>query len=200
MKRRYKNYKFKIYSFVLKHCESSGDKMEIRRFSEDDDIDNVSRVFALSWKTAYKGIVPQDYLNNIPENRWSKLLINELSNLWLISEGDQIVGASTYAPARDEKYQGWGEIISIYLIPSLYHKGCGTELLKASMRELFMMGYDKIYLWVLEDNYSARKFYEKNGFHFNGDVLPAIIGGKTLNEVRYILKKNNKFETIQSLT
>ncbi len=138
--------------------------MEIRRFSQTDNLDDVSRVYAQSWKAAYRGIVPQDYLDGIPENRWSKILANGLSHLWIVSDGDRIVGSSTYAPARDEKYGGWGEIISIYLLPEYFHLGIGTKLLLASMNGLFSMGYRDLYLWVFEDNRSAHRFYEKNGF------------------------------------
>ena len=163
--------------------------MEIRRFSNTDSIDDVSRVYAQSWKSAYCGIIPQGYLDSIPETRWSGFLINELSNLWIVSDNGQIVGASTYSPARDKEYSGWGQIISIYLLASYFRRGIGTRLLQASMSELFSLGYDKIYLWVLEENHSARRFYEKNGFHFNGDILAENIGGKVLNEVRYIYQK-----------
>lgn len=166
--------------------------MEIRRFLNTDNIDDVSRVYALSWKNAYKGIVPQDYLNNLSEDRWSKKLIDQLSNLWIICDGKQIIGASTYAHARDEKYSGWGEIISIYLLPEYYHQGIGTKLLQASMNSLFSAGYEKLYLWVLEDNHPARRFYEKNGFDFNGDTLEYVIEGKPLNEVRYVFKKGEQ--------
>lgn len=168
--------------------------MEIRRFLESDDIDEVSRVYAQSWKSAYSGIVPQDYLDGIAENRWSQILVSELSNLWVVSNGKQIIGSSTYAPARDEKYAGWGEIISIYLLPEYFHLGIGTKLLRASMGELFSMGYGNLYLWVLEDNRSAREFYEKNGFRFNGDILQAVIGGKQLNEVRYVYQESKQLQ------
>jgi len=164
--------------------------MEIRRFLETDKIDDVSRVYAQSWKSAYRGIVPQDYLDSsIPEDRWSKILLGELSNLWVVSDGKRIIGSSTYAPAKDEKYSGWGEIISIYLLPECFHQGIGTKLLRASMNELFTLGYSNLYLWVLEDNCSARRFYEKNGFRFNGDAMQSVIGGKPLSEVRYIYQE-----------
>jgi predicted GNAT superfamily acetyltransferase len=45
--------------------------MVIRRLTPSDDIDHVSRVYARSWKTAYQGIVPQEYLDSLPENRRS---------------------------------------------------------------------------------------------------------------------------------
>lgn len=128
-------------------------------------------------------------MDGIPENQWSEILVNELSNMWIVSDGNKIVGSSTYAPARNEEYSGWGEIISIYLLPSYFHRGIGTKLLRASMNELSSMGHSNIYLWVLEDNHLARQFYEKNGFKFNGDRLQSVIGGKTLNEIRYVLQR-----------
>jgi ribosomal protein S18 acetylase RimI-like enzyme len=164
--------------------------MEIRRFSKTDNIDDVSRVYAESWKSAYKGIVPQEYLDGLAENRWSGFISNELTNLWVVSDGEQIVGTSTYAPARDEKFRGWGEIISIYLLPQYSRRGIGTKLLQASMDSLFLKKYNKIYLWVFEDNYPARDFYEKNGFGFNGDVREITLGGKRLNEIRYTYIKS----------
>lgn len=115
---------------------------------------------------------------------------NELSHLWVVSDGNNIIGSSTYAPARDKSYDTWGEIISIYLLPAYFHKGIGTNLLHASMNELFSMGYSNIYLWVLEGNHSAREFYDKNGFKFNGDKLQLTIGGRVLNEIRYIFQKS----------
>lgn len=169
--------------------------MEIRRFLKTDNIDDVSRVYAQSWKSAYRGIVPQDYLDNISENRWSKILVNELSNLWIVSDGNDIIGSSTYAPAKDKLYDTWGEIISIYLLPSYSHKGVGASLLHASMSALFSMGYSNIYLWVLEGNHSARQFYERNGFKFNGDKSQSTIGGKTLSEIRYVFQKNKQAST-----
>jgi len=172
--------------------------MEIRRFSETDNIDDVSRVYAQSWKSAYRGIVPQDHLDNIPQNRWSEKLSKELSNLWVVSDGKRIIGSSTYAPARDEKYGGWGEIISIYLLPEYFHQGIGTKLLRASMDALFAMGYGSLYLWVLEENRSARRFYEKNGFRFNGDSMQSVIGGKALSEVRYVYKRRRNDERFKT--
>ena len=38
--------------------------MVIRRLTPSDDIDHVSRVYARSWKAAYQGIVPQEYLDS----------------------------------------------------------------------------------------------------------------------------------------
>ena len=144
--------------------------VEIRRFLKTDNIDEISRIYALSWKKAYRGIIPDDYLNALSETRWSQRLKKDSESLFLAVEDGKLVGGSTYSPARDKALEGQGELISLYLLPSHYHKGIGTELFKAVINELNRMGFDKIYLWVLEENHSARAFYEKNGFTANGDI------------------------------
>lgn len=45
--------------------------MEIRFIAPTDDRSEISRVYEESWKFAYKGIVPQSYLDSIPEGRWT---------------------------------------------------------------------------------------------------------------------------------
>lgn len=48
--------------------------MEIRHLIKSDDKIAISHVYEESWKFAYKGIVPQDYLNQIPVGQWAEHL------------------------------------------------------------------------------------------------------------------------------
>lgn len=160
--------------------------LEIRRISETDDIDEVSRIYALSWKKAYRGIIPDDYLDAINEKRWSSRLLTKTKQLLLAVKDGKIVGVSTYEAARDETMADWGEIISLYLLPTYYRQGIGSKLFNAAVNELNNEGYSRIYLWVLEKNLAARRFYEKHGFSFNGDIIADNIGGRAVNEVRYV--------------
>lgn len=162
--------------------------LEIRRPKEADNYDEISRIYALSWKTAYRNLIPDDYLDAISETRWTPTMEREKEKLFLAVENRKILGASTYDAARDPKMCGWGEIISMYLLPSYYRQGIGTQLFAAVNKALMDNGFLKIYLWVLEGNVSARAFYEKNGFYFNGDVNADNIGGRNVNEVRYIFQ------------
>ncbi|PKM73295.1 MAG: N-acetyltransferase [Firmicutes bacterium HGW-Firmicutes-16] len=166
--------------------ESRSNMLEIRRYRQTDDIDEISSIYALSWKTAYRGIIPDDFLDAISETRWSPLLKAESNRLLLAIEDGKPVGVSTYCEARDEALKGWGEIISLYLIPSHYRKGIGSKLFSEVVDVLAEEGYSDIYLWVLEDNSAARAFYEKNGFMCSGDINPDNIGGRAVNELRYI--------------
>lgn len=45
--------------------------LEIRYITESDDRLVISRIYEESWKYAYKGIVPQGYLDAIPEGQWA---------------------------------------------------------------------------------------------------------------------------------
>lgn len=160
--------------------------MEIRYLSADDDLLQVSRVYEQSWKHAYKDIIPQSYLDSIPEGRWAKSVSKPgMSSIVLIDNGT-IVGTSGFCASRWEKFTGYGEIVSVYLLPEYTGKGYGRKLMETAMSELRKQGFDKLLLWVLEENTNARRFYEHLGFTNSGEVLDDNIGGKDLKELMYI--------------
>ncbi len=160
--------------------------MEIRYLTPADDRTAVSRIYEESWKYAYKGIVPQDYLDSIPEGRWASGLDRQGRSTLVCVDGGKLVGTSTFCGSRFEQFPGWGEVISIYLLPEYIGKGYGRLLLKSIVLELNRQGYPDIFLWVLEENRRARHFYEQFGFSPTDDFLTQTIGGKALREVRYI--------------
>ena len=65
-------------------------------------------------------------------------------------------------------------------------KGYGSKVLEVVMNELENQGFTEVFLWVLEENTTARQFYEKHGFKCSDDYLDDNIGGKDLREVRYV--------------
>lgn len=159
--------------------------MEIRHIGQSDDRFAISRIYEESWKFAYKNIIPQSYLESIPVGRWTSNLDKEgMNNLVLIEDG-MFVGTSCYCKSRFSDFSNWGEIVSIYFLPQYIGKGYGKLLLDVVVKELEQLGFDDIFLWVLEDNARARKFYEKAGFTPSGKYLDDNIGGKELREMQY---------------
>ena len=67
-------------------------------------------------------------------------------------------------------------------------KGYGRKLMRVVMSELKEQGFSEVFLWVLEENTRARRFYEMFGFTCTDDYREDIIGGKQLREVRYVYK------------
>lgn len=159
--------------------------MEIRALNGTDDRLAVSRIYEESWKFAYKGIVPQDYLDGIPAGRWAPALGRAGWDTLVLTEGDRPVGTSSLCASRWPEWPGFGEIVSLYLLPEYMGKGFGAPLLDAAVRELERKGFRDVLLWVLEENRRARRFYEKNGFHPEGASMEDSIGGKPLRELLY---------------
>ncbi len=162
--------------------------IKIRRITPGDSSLEISNIYEQSWKSAYKGIVPQEYLDSIPQGRWASKVNNPLWTTLVCELDGKLIGTSSVCRSRFEEYYGEGEIISIYFLPEYMHKGYGKLLLAAAVNEL--SEYDDIFLWVLEDNTNARRFYEAQGFTATEDYLENDIGGKTLREVRYRLSRN----------
>lgn len=164
--------------------------MEIRYMTKSDDKFAISKVYEESWKYAYQGIVPQDYLNSIPKGQWTSHIEQpDRKNLVMVWDGI-IIGTSSFGKSRMKEMNGFGEIISLYFLPEYMRKGLGRLLLQAVVSELKKMGFDKVFLWMLEENRNARQFYEKCGFVQTERCLISNIGGKELKEVQYCYHDN----------
>ena len=138
--------------------------MEIRPIAPQDDRMAISRVYETSWRHAYRGVIPQDYLDGIPRGRWSTAIDAPGRETLLLLDGESIVGVCSFGASRLARLAGWGEIISIYLLPESMGKGFGTRLFRAALSALERQGYRDVFLWVLEENRVARRFYERMGF------------------------------------
>lgn len=160
--------------------------MVIRKIDSSDSREEISNVYEQSWKSAYKDIIPQDYLDSIPSGQWCGALDNPGRYNLVMLDGDKIIGTSSYCKSRFEDFKDWGEIISIYFLPEYMDKGYGKYLFKQAVEELKTMGFKQIFLWVLEDNHRARHFYEKCDFKNNGEYMDNVIGGKQLRELQYV--------------
>ncbi|MDE6530624.1 MAG: GNAT family N-acetyltransferase [Lachnospiraceae bacterium] len=159
--------------------------MEIRHIQKSDDRLAISRIYEESWKFAYKDIIPESYLESIPAGCWASNIEKEGMNTLVLIEDGMFIGTSSYCKSRFSDFSDLGEIVSIYFLPQYIGKGYGKLLLDAVIEELGQLGFDEIFLWVLEDNLRARKFYEKAGFTPSGNYLNDNIGGKDLREMQY---------------
>lgn len=159
------------------------------RYADEKDAKTLGKIHATSWKIAYKGIIPDRILDNITEDKrekyFQKALLAKLEEDAIIYEDNEATGFITLGKCRDkDKPETYGEVWGIYLAPQFWHAGMGTKLINWGLEELRKRGYKKATLWVLEDNVSAIRFYEKMGFKHDGTVRKIKIG-KEINECRY---------------
>lgn len=162
--------------------------LEIRN-AKMEDCRDLGYVHVESWKIAYKGIVPDAFLERMTIENSEKRFINAISqglerNIVAVKE-NQIVGFTCIGKCRDSDVDHTcGEIWGIYLLPSCWRQSIGTKLLLNDLSILKNEGFDKVSLWVLEGNINARKFYEKFGFKYDG-TKKELNFGNMINEIRY---------------
>ena len=162
--------------------------MEIRALKSTDDLFAISNIYEQSWKHAYKGIIPQDYLDSIPAGRWVTGMNSAERYHLVMTDNGKMIGTSSYCRSRWDNFPDCGEVVSLYLLPEYTGMGCGRMLLERAVSELRKLGFGEIILWVLEENTNARGFYEKCGFVPTDERTYSDIGGKKLCEIMYIKK------------
>lgn len=155
------------------------------------DAEGIAMVHIDSWRTTYKGIVPDEVLAKLSyterEQRWVRILTSAERDNHLIfvaeDENGQIIGFAGGGPEREGDTEYKGELYAIYLLKESQGKGIGRLLTKAVANSLLQAGYGSMLVWVLADN-PSRYFYERLGAK-QVRVKQIEIGGNNLNGVAY---------------
>jgi ribosomal protein S18 acetylase RimI-like enzyme len=150
-------------------------------------------VHTTSWQQAYQGIVPQIFLDQLtPEARtafFKKAIPISKHEFYIAYLNGKPVGMMSIGKSRDKDASGdAAEISAIYCIVDVWGKGYGRKLMNYAIKRLKDQSFRTITLWVFEENQRARAFYEKYGYSFDGTKEQSDIGGKLLNEMRYIYR------------
>lgn len=156
------------------------------------DFDAVCELHVRAWQAAYRGIVPQDFLDAMdPAERARRARGGDLAGQHVAEAGGEIVGWLALGPYRSEDdgpdapAPGSGEVEAIYARLDRVGTGIGRALMAYGLAELDRAGLRPVLLWVLTDNARARRFYEAAGFRPDGTTHTYEVGGATLPEVRY---------------
>ena len=164
--------------------------MEIKIIKPDlSNARDMAFVHVNSWKAACKSIVPDEYLDGLSveksEEKFRKFYEKGITQYCLMYADCLPAGILAFSKTFDkDAYDKTADLGVLYFLPEYWGKGLGAELLRHGTEEMKKAGYKKITLWVLEKNERARKFYEKNGFVFDG-TRDGITIGKPLVKVRY---------------
>lgn len=149
----------------------------------------IARVHVDSWREAYEGVVPADYLASIDVEQRTQTWREHLGpdarglSIWVAEENGDVLGFACLGPSRDEDADRTTlEIYAIYLEPSAWGRGVARELMRTVLGTVPAGGV--VTLWVLDANDRARHFYRRNGFQPDVERMDEI-GGQPFKEVRY---------------
>jgi GNAT superfamily N-acetyltransferase len=154
-----------------------------------EDAPVVARIQLATWRAAYRGIMPDAYLDGLDLATWTEKWPARLgpdapSHTFLA--GAPEVGVASGGPSREpEAGTGDGELYMIYVLPEAWGTGVGRALFGHALANLAGRGFVRATLWVLEENRRARRFYEVAGGVVDAGPKPFEVGGVSLGEVRY---------------
>jgi len=158
------------------------------RIGTIEDVESISNVLASSWKTAYRGIVHDEYLDALKHDHWvefvTKGLIDGSIIMMIIEEDQEIIGVSVLGETGKKREIN---LISFYLTPEKIGQGFGHIFYTAIETELKNRGYQDCVIDVLENNTRASRFYEAHGYIDTGKEVTAV-----LEEQQYICKVMKK--------
>jgi ribosomal protein S18 acetylase RimI-like enzyme len=169
------------------------DKIVIREATEKD-FEGIATVRVKGWQSAYRGQMPDSYLDNLSIEKDTQGLIERNKNpdptkkTFVAELDNKIIGFVVAGNPRDEDVSPeTGEVYAIYVLPEFQGKSAGSRLINAAIVFLIKNGYKKAALWVLETNIKARTWYEKKGWKTDGKTKVEKRENFELHETRYII-------------
>lgn len=146
------------------------------RIAQDKDINQISSVLATSWKTAYRGLVNDDYLDSLQSDHWLYFLASGLHDgtlfAMVVEDNQKIFGAAILSWEAD----GAANLLSFYLLPEYIGQGYGHVFFHGIEEELKQRNVCKCRLDVLEHNKRAIRFYVSHGFKDTGKRKVSTLG------------------------
>jgi ribosomal protein S18 acetylase RimI-like enzyme len=154
------------------------------------DAESIAQVRVDSWRTTYRGLLEDEYLENMtPEQyvqMWRNIIVAGGAQGYpyvVENSSGRIVGFILGGADRNGSQIYDAELFAIYLLEEYQGQGLGSQLVSRLAQRLLKEGYNSMRVWVLAKN-PARAFYETLG----GEYLyqkTIFLGGENYAEAAY---------------
>lgn len=137
------------------------------RLAGPKDADSVAAIHTASWRTAYRGILDDEFLDGPLDGysrdrwrAWFTLIGGPPANL-VIAERDRVpVGFLCVVHSGGE----FGDLIAnLHVLLDARGLGIGRQLLREAARLVREHGRTSMHLWVYSSNSEAIRFYDREG-------------------------------------
>lgn len=168
------------------------------RIANARDAATIANLHAESWRIAYRGMLQDDYLDRkiFPERLalWEERFRACTANQYVVVAEIEAKVAG-FACAYGDEDPVWGSFLdNLHVTPAYKRKGIGSALMRDvaqwSLRSWPGCG---MYLWVLESNTPAVRFYENVGGRCVGDGLWNPPDGGEYRKLRYAWQDPREF-------
>jgi GNAT superfamily N-acetyltransferase len=161
------------------------------RDADERDVAAIANLHAESWRTAYRGILADDYLDGaIYQERfaiWQERLSGRAIEgicVKVAEANDQVAGFVCVFPDEDSLL---GSLLdNLHVAPPLTGRGIGRQLLSEIARCVVTSPTRTgLYFWILEQNWRPRRFYERTGAVPLGSADHRMPDGNRIPALRY---------------
>lgn len=149
----------------------------IVRNAEFEDMKQAGYIMSVSFRTAFADFVsPQTMEACAREDNCVALL----EGIFREGKVHFLMGENSGMLAWQSTGDG-AEILAIHSLPESWGTGLGCAMLTEASHQI---GEKTVFLWAFKENKRARRFYEKNGFRWDGTERVSQFDGAL--EVRYV--------------
>lgn len=160
------------------------------RLASENDCDILSRLKRDIWETSYRGIYPDDKIDNFDfdknRNSFLKIVYNPDIELYVVEDEGKLIGYMDFGVPFRPFGEYKQEIGLLYVLKQYQGKGIGRELFNLAFDKIKQNGYDEFFISCNKYNLAARSFYEKMGgkiIHVDEDNED-----KSIPQVKYLYK------------
>lgn len=171
-----------------------------------DDAQAIARVRVDCWRTAYRGMIPDGYLDAMDIDAsaalWDRVLSAGRSTTSVIVADDdgEVVAFAAGNMLEEPKHALNAELSAVYVRRDRQRMGIGTRLVDAVARAQRAHGANGLIVWVIAGNRSARAFYEKLGAAllieqpFEWDGMPLTEAGYGFSDIDALIRACETYE------
>jgi GNAT superfamily N-acetyltransferase len=168
------------------------------RPARPEDAADVARVQVVTWRTAYRAVLPAAVLDDWDADAataaWRRAVESPPTpghGVLVALEGQTVVGFAAFGTAEltgDEEPHPAGptsELTTLLVEPRWGRRGHGSRLLAAVTDLARSGGTARLQTWLLEADRVSAGFYEATGWAPDGWARRLETGGETLREIRW---------------
>ena len=137
-----------------------------------EDYACIANIHFSSWNAAYAELLPATYVNkanSLPAKvkMWQKIIVHPDVSVWIAYDDNKPQSSVGFIGCFNKGDDC--EITTLYVLPEYQGLGIGSQLMTTLLEEVSNSTMHQLYLWVLETNTTAMRFYNKFGFVLSGE-------------------------------
>ena len=157
----------------------------LKPMETEEEIRGKAYVHWKSWQESYAGLVDPGYLQRLTLENCVERAFRWQADTWVAKLDGQVVGFACCGP--DREHPGDGEVYALYVLEACQKQKIGWRLMRLCLDEL--RGCGRVFVWVLEGNDKAIRFYKQVGFRRDGEEKTLTLG-TPVQGIRMVLERH----------